>query len=61
MLMAAGHQLMAVQNQLVFFMALALLIAGNGFFKPNISTIVGSLTRPAVPSGTAVLRSSIWE
>ena len=24
-------------------MALALLIAGNGFFKPNISTIVGSL------------------
>ncbi|MBC8133509.1 MAG: hypothetical protein H7X95_11060, partial [Deltaproteobacteria bacterium] len=26
-----------------FFGSLALLIAGNGFFKPNISTIVGSL------------------
>jgi len=43
LLMAAGHQLMAVQHQVAFFMALALLIAGNGFFKPNISTIVGSL------------------
>ncbi len=43
LLMAAGHQLMAVQTSLAFFMALALLIAGNGFFKPNISTIVGSL------------------
>ena len=43
LLMAAGHLLMTVQNELAFFGALALLIAGNGFFKPNISTIVGSL------------------
>lgn len=28
---------------LLFFGALALMAAGNGFFKPNISTIVGSL------------------
>lgn len=27
----------------VFFLGLSLLAAGNGFFKPNISTIVGSL------------------
>ncbi len=42
-LMAAGHLLMTVEREAAFFMALALLICGNGFFKPNISTIVGSL------------------
>lgn len=43
LLMAAGHQMMTVENDIGFFTALALLICGNGFFKPNISTIVGSL------------------
>lgn len=43
LLMAAGHLLMGVEQDLAFFTALALLIAGNGFFKPNISTMVGSL------------------
>ncbi|HZO13630.1 MAG TPA: oligopeptide:H+ symporter, partial [Polyangiaceae bacterium] len=43
LLMAAGHLLMTFENKLAFFGALALLIAGNGFFKPNISTIVGEL------------------
>jgi POT family proton-dependent oligopeptide transporter len=43
LLMAAGHLLMTVENTTAFYVALALLIAGNGFFKPNISTIVGSL------------------
>ena len=42
-LMAAGHLLMTIENSQAFFMALALLIVGNGFFKPNISTIVGRL------------------
>ncbi|MCA9794426.1 MAG: peptide MFS transporter, partial [Candidatus Eremiobacteraeota bacterium] len=42
-LMAAGHLLMGVETPLAFYTALALLIAGNGFFKPNISTVVGSL------------------
>jgi POT family proton-dependent oligopeptide transporter len=43
LLMAAGHLLMAVRETNAFFFALALLILGNGFFKPNISTIVGKL------------------
>lgn len=43
LLMAAGHLVMVVQNETAFFAALALLIAGNGFFKPNISTMVGEL------------------
>ena len=42
-LMALGHFCMAFQNDLFFYGALGLLIIGNGFFKPNISTLVGSL------------------
>ncbi len=40
-LMALGHLAMAFESLLFF--ALGLLIIGNGFFKPNISTIVGGL------------------
>ena len=43
LLMAAGHLMMSAENDVAFFLALALLIVGNGFFKPNISTMVGSL------------------
>jgi len=42
-LMALGHFAMAVENPYFFFGALALLILGNGFFKPNISSLVGKL------------------
>jgi proton-dependent oligopeptide transporter, POT family len=41
--MAAGHALMTVERAWAFYGALALLVCGNGFFKPNISTIVGQL------------------
>jgi proton-dependent oligopeptide transporter, POT family len=43
LLMAAGEMLLMIPHSLGFFTGLALLICGNGFFKPNISTIVGSL------------------
>jgi len=42
-LMALGHFFMAFQSDFFFYGALGLLIIGNGFFKPNISTLVGSL------------------
>ncbi|MCG3171902.1 MAG: Di-/tripeptide transporter [Myxococcota bacterium] len=42
-IMAMGHFIMAWDHMLGFWWALALLIIGNGFFKPNISTTVGSL------------------
>lgn len=45
-LMAAGHLLMMFESEWPFFLALALLIVGNGFFKPNISATVGSLYAP---------------
>ncbi len=40
-IMALGHLAMAFESML--YPALTLLIIGNGFFKPNISTIVGGL------------------
>jgi len=43
LLMAAGHLLMTIETEWALFGALGLLIVGNGFFKPNISTMVGSL------------------
>lgn len=46
LLMSAGHLLMGMENEFAFFFALSLLIVGNGFFKPNISSIVGTLYRP---------------
>ncbi|MFT6369398.1 MAG: POT family proton-dependent oligopeptide transporter [Maribacter sp.] len=42
-LMAVGHFVLAIENDMAFFLALALIIVGNGFFKPNISTFVGTL------------------
>jgi POT family proton-dependent oligopeptide transporter len=42
-LMSIGHFVLAVENDIAFFLALAFIIVGNGFFKPNISTFVGAL------------------
>ena len=43
-LMAIGHFMMAFEH--LFLIALGFLILGNGAFKPNISTQVGSLYAP---------------
>ncbi len=43
LLMTLGHASMALESIATFYLGLALLILGNGFFKPNISTIVGQL------------------
>jgi len=42
-LMALGHFVLAFESEFFFFIALGLLIVGNGLFKPNISTFVGAL------------------
>jgi proton-dependent oligopeptide transporter, POT family len=41
-LFVAGYMLLALGSVGAFYVALALIIFGNGFFKPNISTIVGN-------------------
>jgi proton-dependent oligopeptide transporter, POT family len=40
-LMALGHLVLAIPNNMVFFLGLGFLITGNGFFKPNISSLLG--------------------
>ncbi len=43
LLMAAGYLGLAVPGEGMFYISLLLIILGNGFFKPNISTLVGNL------------------
>jgi len=43
LLMTLGHAALAFETPTMFYTGLGLLIFGNGFFKPNISTIVGQL------------------
>ncbi len=42
-IMAAGLFMVAMPNYAIFKLGLATIIAGNGLFKPNISTMVGKL------------------
>ena len=42
-LMTLGHLSLAFEPLPAFYLGLGLLIVGNGFFKPNISSIVGQL------------------
>ncbi|MDQ3919217.1 MAG: peptide MFS transporter [Acidobacteriota bacterium] len=39
----AGHGLLALHSLAAVYAALACLVVGNGFFKPNVSTMVGNL------------------
>jgi proton-dependent oligopeptide transporter, POT family len=42
-LMTLGHAALALETKWAFYLGLALLILGNGLFKPNISSVVGGL------------------
>jgi POT family proton-dependent oligopeptide transporter len=48
-LMSLGHFALAFDPMPAFYLGLALLIVGNGFFKPNISSIVGQLYEDGSP------------
>jgi POT family proton-dependent oligopeptide transporter len=43
LMMSAGYFCLSIHSELSFYIALFLIILGNGFFKPNISTLVGNL------------------
>jgi len=43
LLMSAGYFCLGLPDGKAFYPALLLIIVGNGFFKPNISTLVGNL------------------
>lgn len=42
-LMSIGHFVLAIPQDWSFFYGMAFIICGNGFFKPNISSLVGTL------------------
>lgn len=42
-LMGIGYMGLAVHNLTIFYLSLALICVGNGFFKPNISTLLGNV------------------
>src|SRR6059058_374194 len=42
-LMAAGYLCLSIPGNTAMFISLGLIIIGNGFFKPNISTLLGSI------------------
>lgn len=42
-LMALGHFCLAIETPIFFYLSLGLICVGNGLFKPNISSFVGSL------------------
>ncbi|MBX2932354.1 MAG: peptide MFS transporter [Chitinophagaceae bacterium] len=43
LLMGTGYCLMAIHSLPVLYVSMTLVIVGNGFFKPNISTLLGNV------------------
>ncbi|MDI9341045.1 MAG: peptide MFS transporter [Sediminibacterium sp.] len=42
-LMGIGYCMLAIPQMWAFYTALVVMVVGNGFFKPNISTLLGNL------------------
>src|SRR5688572_18870853 len=49
LVMAGGHFLLGTRGEWTFVAGLACVCIGNGFFKPNISTMVGNLYEKGDP------------
>ena len=43
LMMGLGYCLMAIHNSTMLYTSMSLVIIGNGFFKPNISTLLGNV------------------
>ena len=48
-IIAAGHFALAVEGMTMFYIGLGLVITGTGFFKSNVSTMVGQLYKDGDP------------
>ncbi len=49
LVIAAGHFAIAFDTMASFYLGLVLVVIGTGFFKPNVSTMVGQLYRAGDP------------
>jgi proton-dependent oligopeptide transporter, POT family len=43
LIIASGHFCLAIPSMTMFYVGLTLIIIGTGFFKPNVSTMVGQI------------------
>lgn len=43
LIMTLGHAAMAIETTMTFYIGLALLVIGTGFFKPNITSIISEM------------------
>jgi len=43
LIMTLGHAAMAMETTMTFYLGLALLVIGTGFFKPNITSIISEM------------------
>ena len=43
LLMTLGHASMAVETPLFLYLGISFLIVGNGFFKPNMTSIISKM------------------
>jgi proton-dependent oligopeptide transporter, POT family len=48
-IISLGHFALALERQAVFFLGLVLIVVGTGFFKSNVSTMVGQLYKEDDP------------
>ncbi len=46
LVISAGQFVLAAQTMVTFYLGLLLVVVGTGFFKPNVSTMVGQIYRP---------------
>jgi POT family proton-dependent oligopeptide transporter len=63
-IMTLGHASMAIETNSVFlYIGIGLLIVGNGFFKPNMTSIVSRHVCKDFPElkKTVLIPSSTWE
>jgi POT family proton-dependent oligopeptide transporter len=61
-MLSAGYFLLAIPGTQYFYTALAVVIIGNGFFMPNISSVLGNIYKendPRREGGFSILYSAI--
>ena len=56
----AGHLLLSIRSIPIVYLALTCLVIGNGFFKPNVSAMVGNLYSEGSHLRIALTSSSTW-
>jgi POT family proton-dependent oligopeptide transporter len=60
-MMVGQFVLFGINTQAGLYLGLLLLIIGNGFFKPNISTLVGRLYEEGDPKRDSAFSIFTWE